>query len=61
MIESTTDRALFKTYREQLSEIYEHYDNCRNKNGGAPIDEASCDCYIKQIFKMGREAERKLL
>ena len=60
MKERDTDEALFQDYREKLTLINRHYDHCRYRNMGAPVSECQCDCYLKQVFLIGREAERDL-
>ena len=58
MIELSTDKAMFEEHREKVIAVNEHYDNCNFSTRMIPMDECPCDCYIKQIFKLGRQAER---
>lgn len=47
----TSDEA-FEENRDRINEI-DHHPECRGINSGCPINEYPCDCYIKQIFKLG--------
>ena len=60
MIEKNTDKNLFKKYRERITNINEHYEGCQYSGRDIPIDVCMCDCHVKQIFEIGRKAERDL-
>jgi len=52
--------AVFKQYREKILLISEHYDGCKYENRDIPISACQCDCFCKQIFNLGRDAEKDL-
>lgn len=60
MIEDKYKRNVFKKYKNKIMEINKHYDSCKYKDRHIPINECMCNCYEKQIFNMGREAQEKL-
>ena len=51
------DKKVFMKNRDKVLEINEHYDGCKYANRSIPIDECMCDCYNRQVFKLGRVAE----
>ena len=60
MKENKFDKKVFDAHVLKIMEINEHYDDCEYAERTAPIDVCACDCYKKQIFLLGREAEEKL-
>lgn len=58
MKEYIADKNMFDEHAQKVSDINEHYEDCRYFGRLIPIDECMCDCYVKQIFKLGRDAER---
>ena len=52
--------AVFKNNKELIDGIVNHYDGCNYAGRSIPIDECMCDCYVKQIFNLGRDAEKEL-
>ena len=59
MKEKPTDTEVFEKHTEEIYEIGSHYEGCRHFNSGAPMCECSCYCYEKQVFEIGRRAERE--
>jgi len=51
---------IFEPYKYQITEIYKHYEDCQYINRTIPINECHCDCYVKQVFDLGRKAEKDL-
>lgn len=60
MDESKTSKVVFKQYKEEILEIAEHYNSCAYKDRSIPINECRCDCYVKQIFDIGRKAQERI-
>ena len=59
MIETIHDKRAFDSYIERILEINEHYEGCHFHNRSIPIDECTCNCYNKQIFKLGMEEQKR--
>ena len=51
---------VFDNFMDEILEINEHYEDCRYFNRDIPIDECACNCYDKQLFNLGRQAEEEL-
>lgn len=60
MKEDQFEKNVFKKFKEVILEINDHYDDCKYHGRSIPIDECACDCYQKQIFNLGRKAEKDL-
>lgn len=60
MKENKYEKKVFDEYACKITEINEHYDGCHYSSSTAPIDVCACQCYNKQVFRMGRKAEKDL-
>lgn len=60
MKENKYEKKVFDEYACKITEINEHYDGCHYASSTAPIDVCACQCYNKQVFRMGRKAEKDL-
>ncbi len=60
MKEKSTDKVNFMNNLVAISQISKHYHGCNYENKGWTMHKCLCDCYIKQIFLLGMQAQKDL-